>query len=147
MLDAKLALERIEAFLRESEQLPDRPKTVDDPPGPSADARPPASDATVNAALVILPNVSADITPYTTGPGITFAAASFAYGARAPALLHDINLSLPRGSLAMVAGPVASGKTNLLRAVLGQATCQSGSRDVGGALAYVPQVQWMPVPC
>jgi ABC-type multidrug transport system fused ATPase/permease subunit len=144
VLDAKLALERIEAFLLESE-LPDRPKPVDAPPtaDATADASPPTSDATVNAALVMVPELTipADITPYTTGTGITFAASSFAYGARAPALLHDINLSLPKGSLAMVAGPVASGKTNLLRAVLGHMTCQSGSRAVDGAFAYVPQVQ------
>ena len=42
----------------------------------------------------------------------------------------------------MVAGPVASGKTNLLRAVLGQMTLKSGSRRVQGSLAYVPQVPW-----
>jgi ABC-type multidrug transport system fused ATPase/permease subunit len=74
--------------------------------------------------------------------GVHMAAADFAYGAGAEPLLHDINLSLPAGSLLMVAGPVASGKTNLLRAVLGQMTCRAGARRVEGSLAYVPQVPW-----
>ena len=74
--------------------------------------------------------------------GVHITAANFSYGADAQALLQDINLALPAGSLLMVAGPVASGKTNLLRAVLGQMTLKSGGRSVEGSLAYVPQVPW-----
>jgi ABC-type multidrug transport system fused ATPase/permease subunit len=74
--------------------------------------------------------------------GITFRKASFSYGESGSLVLQDINLDVPAGSLMMVAGPVASGKTNLLRSILGDLTVRGGSATEPHSRAYVPQVPW-----
>jgi ABC-type multidrug transport system fused ATPase/permease subunit len=68
--------------------------------------------------------------------------ASFTYAPDTPALLKGITCDLKQGSLTMVAGPVASGKTNLVMAILDQMRCTGGIRDVTGTFAYVPQTPW-----
>jgi len=73
---------------------------------------------------------------------IVFDKACFTYGASQAALLQDITISIPTGSLAMVAGPVGSGKSNFLQAIMGQMMRLSGSESVGGDFAYVPQTPW-----
>jgi ABC-type multidrug transport system fused ATPase/permease subunit len=113
VLDARLALDRIEAFLLERDLAPD-----------DLAAAPPQGS------------------PAAAASGFSIQGADFSYGANAPALLQGVSLSAPRGSLVIVAGPVASGKTTLVRAVLGQITCRAGTRSVAGSLAYVPQVPW-----
>ena len=42
----------------------------------------------------------------------------------------------------MVAGPVASGKSNLLKAMLGDMTTISGDRLTNASKAYAPQTPW-----
>jgi len=75
-------------------------------------------------------------------PGLIFKNASFSYGQGAKIILKDINLNVPAGSLMMVAGPVASGKSNLLKAILGDLTNRKGTETVSPSKAYVPQVPW-----
>jgi ABC-type multidrug transport system fused ATPase/permease subunit len=133
VLDARLALDRIESFLLESELGDDQRRL--------------SKGVTAKEDLVYTKETQLEDFVSTgrdrpSRAGVHITAAEFSYGADAKALLQNINLSLPAGSLLMVAGPVASGKTNLLRAVLGQMTCKSGSRSVEGSLAYVPQVPW-----
>eukprot|EP00544_Gedaniella_sp_CCMP2646_P003026 CAMPEP_0202506972 /NCGR_PEP_ID=MMETSP1361-20130828/51477_1 /ASSEMBLY_ACC=CAM_ASM_000849 /TAXON_ID=210615 /ORGANISM="Staurosira complex sp., Strain CCMP2646" /LENGTH=1297 /DNA_ID=CAMNT_0049141063 /DNA_START=1584 /DNA_END=5477 /DNA_ORIENTATION=+ len=74
--------------------------------------------------------------------GIVFRDASFAYGHHAKIVLSDINLTIPHGSLMMVAGPVASGKSNLLKSILGDLTLRNGSCSESHSRAYVPQIPW-----
>jgi ATP-binding cassette, subfamily C (CFTR/MRP), member 1 len=74
--------------------------------------------------------------------GIVFSSASFSYGATAQTVLTNINLNVPAGSLMMVAGPVASGKSNLLKSILGDLTLRGGSCTESHSRAYVPQVPW-----
>jgi ABC-type bacteriocin/lantibiotic exporter with double-glycine peptidase domain len=72
--------------------------------------------------------------------GIVFSSASFSYGATAQMVLTNINLNVPAGSLMMVAGPVASGKSNLLKSILGDLTLRGGSCSESHSRAYVPQM-------
>ena len=72
--------------------------------------------------------------------GIVFSNASFSYGATAETVLTNINLNVPAGSL--MAGPVASGKSNLLKSILGDLTLRGGSCSESHSRAYVPQVPW-----
>lgn len=74
--------------------------------------------------------------------GITLDNASFSYGIDAKMVLKNINLNIPQGYLTMVAGPVASGKSNLLKSILGELTVRTGSRAVPFHKAYVPQTPW-----
>ena len=63
-------------------------------------------------------------------------------------MLHDVNLALPAGGLVMVVGPVGSGKSSLLAAILGElvavqlagAAAGVGGVSVAGSVAYTAQV-------
>ncbi|ODN01265.1 Multidrug resistance-associated protein 1 [Orchesella cincta] len=56
--------------------------------------------------------------------------------------LADINLSIQPGTLTAVVGSVASGKSSLLSAILGDMK-YSGECIVRGSIAYVPQIAWI----
>lgn len=74
--------------------------------------------------------------------GIVFRGAYFSYGKGAKNVLVDINLDIPQGSLMMVAGTVASGKSNLLKSILGDLTVSGGKCTESHSRAYVPQTPW-----
>jgi ATP-binding cassette, subfamily C (CFTR/MRP), member 1 len=74
--------------------------------------------------------------------GIRMEKASLSYGLDAKLVLSNISLNIPQGSLVMVAGPVASGKSNLLKSMLGELTLRSGACSVPASKAYVPQTPW-----
>jgi ABC-type multidrug transport system fused ATPase/permease subunit len=74
--------------------------------------------------------------------GIVFRNVSVSYGKHAKLVLSNINLNVPKGSLMMVAGPVASGKSNLLKSILGDLTVREGTSFTSHSRAYVPQIPW-----
>jgi ABC-type cobalamin/Fe3+-siderophores transport system ATPase subunit len=53
--------------------------------------------------------------------------------------LDCINLYIPEGSLLAVVGPVGSGKSSLLSAILGEMEIKSGDVRVEGSVAYTSQ--------
>lgn len=67
---------------------------------------------------------------------ISLTSASFAWSATQPALLHDITLQVPRGKLVIVIGPVGTGKSSLLAALLGEMCPVQGKVHVSGDIAY-----------
>ncbi|CAD5119335.1 DgyrCDS7955 [Dimorphilus gyrociliatus] len=58
-------------------------------------------------------------------------------------ILHDINLEIPQSSFVAVIGAVASGKSSLLSAILGNMEKISGTVDIMGKVAYVSQQAWI----
>ncbi|KAF6832441.1 hypothetical protein CPLU01_06124 [Colletotrichum plurivorum] len=56
----------------------------------------------------------------TTKHAIEIRQAKFGWKADAEATLSDVSLNIPRGKLTMIIGPVASGKSTLLKAILGE---------------------------
>ena len=60
--------------------------------------------------------------------------------------LKDVNIEIKKGELVAVIGPVGSGKSNLLSAVLGDMhkRLDAGRVAVSGEVAYVPQTAWIP---
>lgn len=76
------------------------------------------------------------------GLGIVFRKAAFSYGPHGTLVLSDINLNVPQGSLMMVAGTVAGGKSNLLKSILGDLTLREGTCTESHSRAYVPQSPW-----
>lgn len=61
------------------------------------------------------------------------------------AVLSHINMTVGRGTLAVVTGPVASGKSTLLRTALGNTTVTEGSIHIeAGSAAYCDQKTWLP---
>ena len=60
-----------------------------------------------------------------------------------PVVLQDIDLTIGEGTLTAIVGPVGSGKSSLIGALLGELEVESGTVNVGGKVAYVPQQAWM----
>ena len=58
--------------------------------------------------------------------------------------LGNVGLNIKKGELVAVVGPVGSGKSTLLAAILGELHRESGSVNVIGDVAYVPQTAWIP---
>ena len=60
--------------------------------------------------------------------------------------LRDFNVNIPKNKLTCVVGPVGSGKTSLLNAILGELKLVSGSVSVNltpGPIAYCPQTPFL----
>uniref|UniRef100_UPI004038D097 ATP-binding cassette sub-family C member 6 isoform X3 n=1 Tax=Callospermophilus lateralis TaxID=76772 RepID=UPI004038D097 len=68
---------------------------------------------------------------------------TFAWSREGPACLHRISLTVPQGCLLAVVGPVGSGKSSLLSALLGELSTVEGSVSIKGPVAYVPQEAWV----
>ena len=58
-------------------------------------------------------------------------------------VLHSINLKILKGSLTLVVGPIGSGKSSLLSAILGDLYLEKGSLKRCRNIAYVPQQSWI----
>ncbi|KAG8182128.1 hypothetical protein JTE90_002622 [Oedothorax gibbosus] len=78
------------------------------------------------------------------GEVLTMKEASFSWSTdNGECTLKNINLSVPKGKLIAVIGPVGSGKSSLISAILGEMSKESGSIDMRGTIAYVPQQPWV----
>jgi ATP-binding cassette, subfamily C (CFTR/MRP), member 1 len=62
-------------------------------------------------------------------------------------ILKDLNLSVPRGSILCITGPVGSGKSILLKSLMGQISCLEGSirlAESSEVVGYCAQTPWIP---
>ncbi|KAF8928714.1 hypothetical protein BGZ47_001460, partial [Haplosporangium gracile] len=59
------------------------------------------------------------------------------------AYLDKINLKIPRGALVAVVGPVGSGKSSLLQAMIGNMTLIDGRVVRGDNISYASQMPWI----
>lgn len=57
--------------------------------------------------------------------------------------LHSINFTAAPGSLTCIVGPVGSGKSSLLNALLGEMRSTSGAIHVRGRISYAPQTPFL----
>nr|CRX78939.1 hypothetical protein ls5930a1_00008 [Leucosporidium scottii] len=57
--------------------------------------------------------------------------------------LSNVNVRIPKGALVAVVGPVGSGKSSFLQALLGEMKRTRGSVTFGGSVSYAPQQAWM----
>ncbi|CCD69453.1 ABC-type glutathione-S-conjugate transporter [Caenorhabditis elegans] len=79
-----------------------------------------------------------------TDSAIKMDGGSFAWGSKEEdRKLHDITFNIKRGQLVAIVGRVGSGKSSLLHALLGEMNKLSGSVQVNGSVAYVPQLAWI----
>ncbi|KAL4440938.1 hypothetical protein ABPG74_009351 [Tetrahymena malaccensis] len=57
--------------------------------------------------------------------------------------LRNISLQIESGELVAIVGQVASGKSSLLLAILGEMVKTSGNLKLNGSIAYIPQSPWL----
>ena len=60
-----------------------------------------------------------------------------------PPILKGINIHIRGGELLGIVGAVGSGKTSLIKSLLGEMPIQKGSINYNGRIAYVPQDPWI----
>ena len=65
--------------------------------------------------------------PQPQTPAVTVSAASFCWRCGGAAALRDVSLTVPRAKLTMIVGPIGSGKSSLVTALLGELCRTSGS--------------------
>jgi ATP-binding cassette, subfamily C (CFTR/MRP), member 1 len=60
-------------------------------------------------------------------------------------VLSNVNLNIPKSSITMVIGAVGSGKTTLVRTIMGELPCLRGQMDViASRIGYCSQTAWIP---
>ncbi|KAJ7833819.1 hypothetical protein B0H13DRAFT_2428014 [Mycena leptocephala] len=69
--------------------------------------------------------------------------AGWLWEAAPPFALHDITLSIPRGTLVAIVGRVGSGKSSLLQGLIGEMRTTAGKWAFSGSVAYCPQSAWI----
>lgn len=62
-----------------------------------------------------------------------------------PFKVRETNLSIPRGQLVAIVGPVGTGKTSLLQGLIGEMRRTDGSVTFGGSVSYCSQSAWIQV--
>ncbi|KAJ7221015.1 ABC protein [Mycena haematopus] len=60
-----------------------------------------------------------------------------------PFSLQNIDMQIPRGTLAGIVGRVGSGKSSLLQGLIGEMRSLGGEFSFGGKVAYCPQTAWI----
>ncbi|EPQ52646.1 ABC protein [Gloeophyllum trabeum ATCC 11539] len=60
-----------------------------------------------------------------------------------PFQVKDINMTIERGQLAAIVGPVGSGKSSFLQGLVGEMRKVKGEVTFGGRVAYCPQSAWI----
>lgn len=76
------------------------------------------------------------------GPVLEMHNASFSWGRDSPSVIHEITLSIHKGSISMVIGSVGSGKSALLESALGETAMIEGSMSpFQSSTAYCPQIK------
>lgn len=62
-----------------------------------------------------------------------------------PFSVKQTNISVPRGQLIAIVGPVGAGKTSLLQGMIGEMRRTAGLVKFGGSVSYCPQSAWIQV--
>ena len=82
--------------------------------------------------------------PDENGDAINVVDASFAWKRSGPPVLRHINMNLKSSHLTMIVGPVASGKSTLLKAILGEVHNLAGSVCVASRdISFCDQTPWL----
>ncbi|KAK9896913.1 hypothetical protein P389DRAFT_194562 [Cystobasidium minutum MCA 4210] len=57
--------------------------------------------------------------------------------------VRDINITIPRGQLCAIVGPVGAGKSSLLSSMIGEMKRMNGTVTFGGSVGYCAQQAWI----
>jgi len=74
--------------------------------------------------------------------------ASFGWKEEDPLTIQNVNLRVPPSSVVMITGPVACGKSTLLKGLLGETPVSGGRVEVSSPdVAWCEQSPWLMVSC
>lgn len=59
--------------------------------------------------------------------------------------ISETSLTIPRGQVVAIVGPVGAGKSSFLQGLIGEMRRESGSVKFGGSISYCPQNAWIQV--
>ncbi|XP_048464738.1 canalicular multispecific organic anion transporter 1 isoform X1 [Rhincodon typus] len=74
---------------------------------------------------------------------VAFSDATFSWNRNETPTIKNVTLKIKPGNLVAIVGPVGSGKTSLISALLGEMENIKGFINVKGSFAYVPQLAWI----
>lgn len=78
------------------------------------------------------------------GSAVQLQSAAFGWDAKADPLLRSIDLKIAWGKLTMITGPIASGKTTLLKGILGETpVCRGTVQLASHSIAFCDQTPWL----
>lgn len=129
-------LDRVQTYLKSPERASNPPSGAQD----DGVLHHHAETLSTEKDIVIVPALS-------DAAMVSLQKASFAYDAAAAdsPVLDAISFHVPRETIAVVAGPVGSGKSSLLKALLGELVLLEGELHVrAGRVAYCDQNPWIP---
>ncbi|KAG0262862.1 hypothetical protein DFQ27_002072 [Actinomortierella ambigua] len=144
--DAYVAIKRIEKFLQEEETKPIPP-----PDETHSFALSITNghffweqlDTDSTETLVSEPAKDTTIATKKGKEGDDASSASSSFTNHPTPFLSNINLQIPRGALVAVVGPVGSGKSSLLQAMIGTMSQSSGTLIRGQKISYASQTPWI----
>jgi ABC-type multidrug transport system fused ATPase/permease subunit len=100
------------------------------------------SDPDLDSALVVT-NASFEWEKIVT-PGPADAKADADSTEKAGAFsVRNLDMNVPWGRLVAIIGPIGSGKSSILRGLLGEMRCTAGTVAFGGRVAYCQQTAWI----
>lgn len=133
MVDSRVALKRLQSFLQ-ADELQFEPEFVKDL----------KEDVLVEDAEFEWPSTKSGNTlsrlPVSTDALINNTSLA---DVRLRGVLGPVNFSIPKGSIVAIIGPVGSGKSSLLSALVGELNYIKGRVAFGGNVGYAPQQAWI----
>jgi len=85
---------------------------------------------------------------FTNNHAVTMYNASFGWKEEDPLTIQNVNLRVPPSSVVMITGPVACGKSTLLKGLLGETPVSGGRVEVSSPdVAWCEQSPWLMVSC
>ncbi|KAF9308781.1 hypothetical protein BG003_010617 [Podila horticola] len=135
-VDAYVAMKRIEAFMlsEEASSIP--------PPDPAHEFALSMKNASFKWDQIYSSSTSSSETLVPSAPDSPGETEEGAKDQNLP-YLSNLNLQIPRGSLVAVVGPVGSGKSSLLQAMVGNMTQTQGAVVRGANISYASQTAWI----
>ncbi|KAF9898255.1 hypothetical protein BX616_004276, partial [Lobosporangium transversale] len=146
-VDAYVALKRIEAFLLSEDENPLPP------PDPKHEYAISMKDASFiweelpnSSSDTLIPSAATINIKHENITAVDSDSQSSSDEKKSPspsAHLSKINLKIPRGALVAIVGPVGSGKSSLLQAMVGNMTQAEGQVTRGTNISYASQTPWI----
>ena len=110
-----------------------------------------------SANVYKIPPVETSRAPVTTGlitshetnirePFVSISEASCSWNqdfGKVSVTLRNVTLNVSKGEILAITGPVGSGKSSLLTAILGEIPVREGTISYFGKVSYVPQIPWI----